>query len=59
MGPEARDPADHNSLNTMRILEKGGNVDAIYLDFLKAFDKVDIRILLGKAKALGIIGKLG
>ena len=43
----------------MRILEAGDNVDAIYLDFLKAFDKVDIGILLRKAKALGISGKLG
>ena len=43
----------------LRILEKWENVDAIYLDFIKAFDKVDIGILLRKAKALGITGKLG
>ena len=43
----------------LRILETGENVDVIYLDFLKAFDKVDIGILLRKAKALGITGRLG
>ena len=43
----------------LRILETGENIDVIYLDFLKAFDKVDIGILLRKAKALGISGKLG
>ena len=43
----------------LRILESGENVDAIYLDFLKAFDKVDIGILLKKTKSLGITGKLG
>ena len=43
----------------LRILETGENVDVIYLDFLKAFDKVDIGILLRKAKSLGISGRLG
>ena len=43
----------------LRILETGENIDVIYLDFLKAFDKVDIGILLRKAKGLGITGKLG
>ena len=43
----------------LRMLESGENVDAIYLDFLKAFDKVDIGILIRKAKLLGITGKLG
>ena len=40
-------------------LEEGSNVDVLYLDFSKAFDKVDHGILLHKAKDLGIIGKLG
>ena len=43
----------------LRILETGENVDVIHLDFLKAFDKVDIGIFLRKAKALGISGRLG
>ena len=40
-------------------LENGENIDAIYLDFLKAFDKMDFGILLHKARGLGITGKLG
>jgi hypothetical protein len=39
-------------------LEKGQNVDAIYLDFSKAFDKVDHFILLKKLESNGIKGKL-
>ena len=31
----------------------------VYLDFAKAFDKVDHKILLQKIKALGFTGKLG
>eukprot|EP00794_Sanderia_malayensis_P011704 gene11704-12922_t len=34
----------------------GDNVDVIYLDFAKAFDKVDFRIALSKAQRLGIRG---
>ncbi len=34
-------------------------VDMIYLDFAKAFDKVDHHILLRKLKSLGITGSLG
>ena len=43
----------------IKILEEGDNVDSIYLDFLKAFDKCDHGILLYKIKKLGISGKLG
>ena len=39
-------------------LEEGLNVDSIYLDFRKAFDKVDIGILCHKMKSLGITGTL-
>ena len=40
------------------LLERGLNVDSIYLDFTKAFDKVDHKILLAKLSALDIRGKL-
>ena len=43
----------------MHMLEDGGSVDMVYLDFSKTFDKVDHSILLHKLKALGIIGHLG
>ena len=43
----------------LSILEEGYNVDSIYLDFAKAFDKVDIGILCQKLRNLGISGKLG
>ena len=40
-------------------LEKSNNVDVIYLDFAKAFNKVDHGILLNKLKKIGINGKVG
>ena len=40
-------------------LLEGNNVDMILLDFQKAFDKVDIGLLLKKIKLLGISGPLG
>ena len=43
----------------LSFLEDGENVDSIYLDFSKAFDKVDIGILCHKLRSLGISGKLG
>ena len=44
----------------MQLLSSGNNtVDMVYLDFAKAFDKVDHGVLLHKIKMLGITGKLG
>lgn len=40
-------------------LAEGGNVDVVYLDFSKAFGRVDHGILLHKLKAMGITGELG
>ena len=40
------------------LLEEGGNVDVIYLDFSKAFDKLDFKIVLGKIKSMGIEGRV-
>ena len=40
------------------ILERGGNVDVIYLDFSKAFDKLDINITLQKLQNLRVTGKI-
>ena len=34
------------------------NIDVVYLDFAKAFDKVDHKILLKKVRQFGITGKL-
>ena len=42
----------------LSILEDGGNVDSIYLDFSKAFDKVDHTILMRKLENIGITGKV-
>ena len=43
----------------LRLLEDGDNCEVVYLDFSKAFDKVDHWLLLLKLKKLGITGKLG
>ena len=45
--------------NILRLLENGQNVDVVYLDFAKAFDKVDFLITMRKLQSLGITGKLG
>ena len=39
-------------------MEKSNNVDVIYLDFAKAFEKVE-HVLLNKLKKIGINGKVG
>ena len=44
----------------LKILEEGGNVDVIYADFAKAYDKVDHTKLVEKMKTkFGIEGRLG
>ena len=40
-------------------LENSKNIDVIYLDFSKAFDKVDHGVLLHKLRNLGVTGRLG
>ena len=40
-------------------LEEGANLDCIYLDFLKSYDKVDHGTHLHKLRAMGISGKIG
>ena len=41
-----------------QILEKGGSVDVVYCDFIKAFDKVPHRRLLNKIESYGIKGRI-
>ena len=43
----------------MHLMSGGNTVDMVYLNFVKAFDKVDHGVLLHKIKTLGITGKLG
>ena len=42
----------------LAILESGANADVVYLDFAKAFDKVDYGVLLAKLRSIGISGLL-
>ena len=41
-----------------KLLEEGQNIDVIYLDFEKAFDKLDFEITLQKLQELGVSGKI-
>ena len=41
-----------------RLLAEGHDVDIVYVDFAKAFDKVDINIAMEKIRKLGISGLL-
>ena len=42
----------------LEIVGRGSNVDVVYLDFSKAFDKVDHKLLLFKIHQKGIQGKI-
>ena len=44
--------------DSMHMLDCNSSVDMVYLNFLKAFDKVDHGILLHKLRAVGIIGNI-
>ena len=46
----------HNKI--VEELEKSNNIDVIYLDFAKVFDKVNNGILLNELKKIGINGKI-
>lgn len=45
--------------NILNLLDNGYNVDVVYLDFCKAFDKLDFNIILQKLKRCGVGGLLG
>jgi ribonuclease P/MRP protein subunit RPP40 len=49
---------DHH-YKIIKMLEDGDNVDSIYFDLARAFNKCDHGILLQKVKTLGITRKLG
>ena len=49
----------HHHDMILKGLEEGANVDSVYLDFSKAFDKVDKGILARKMKKMGVCGLLG
>lgn len=42
----------------LHAIGNGQQVDAVYTDFVKAFDKVNHRLLLRKLKSFGIFGQL-
>ena len=43
----------------LKNMENGHNVDSVYLDFEKAFDKVDFGLLCHRLSEKGISGKIG
>ena len=56
MALEQADLAHQDSI--ISTLENGRNCDVIYLDFAKAYDRVDHSILLSKLCCFGIVGKI-
>ena len=48
-----------NQDNILRAMEKWENVNVVYLDFTKTYNKVDDYTLIGKLRALGVCGDLG
>lgn len=42
--------------NWTKILDESGSIDVVYMDFMKAFDKVPHRRLIGKVQSYGITG---
>lgn len=49
----------HHYEDILKGIQEGNNTDVIYLDFAKAFDKVDHGVLLHKLRDLGVTGSLG
>ena len=49
----------HQHDKILEMMSDGDNVDIVYLDFAKAFDKVDLGLLILKFRSLGILGTLG
>ena len=47
-----------SQFSIMNIIDEGGCVDIVYLDFQKAFDKVPHRNLIRKIKGFGIEDKV-
>ena len=45
--------------NIVQAMEANQNMDVIYTDFAKAFDKCDHGVIAHKLKKLGIVGKIG
>ena len=43
--------------NILKSLEEGVNVDSLFLDFAKAFDKVDYGILFHRLQELRVYGR--
>jgi len=41
----------------VKIVEEGGNVDSIYLDFANTFDKLECSVLFHRLRDLRIYGK--
>ena len=39
------------------MIENGDNAELVFLDFSKAYDKIDHRIMIKKLEAIGITGK--